>query len=436
MSHATEAGFDSVTAGARLDERLATLRRIAANSHEAPYGARLAALGDLSQALLDRRDGIDQALGNVGLAFLAAFLQPSNLEEYIRREVPHPAALEQWVDLGCRKTLRILPRGVVCHWIAGNVPLLGMFSWALSALLGNCNALRLSSRQADTVSPLLRLLAATSPAGRQMAEETVVCFFDRDDRISHEQLSAAADIRIAWGGSDAIEAVRGLRCRWDCDDIVMGPRVSLAVVEPELCSPSITTRLATDIVYFDQAACSSPQVIFVRGRPGDLAVEAFLDRFEAALRQQTRRFARHTLDFAETYQIELDRTRVLMSGGHLRRDDQTRWSVAVLPEPLNNLACTNCFVQVVPVADWEPVYAYLPENVQTVVCVLAPDHLAAFSERAARRGACRFPAPGAGNHFDVPWDGIPLVSRLTRWVVRTEPAPGVADETPSPDPHK
>ena len=45
-------------------------------------------------------------------------------------------------------------------------------------------------------------------------------------------------------------------------------------------------------------------------------------------------------------------------------------------------------------------------------------------EQAARRGACRFPVPGTGNHFDVPWDGIPLVSRLTRWVLRTDPSPG------------
>jgi hypothetical protein len=26
-----------------------------------------------------------------------------------------------------RKSLRLLPKGVVCHWVAGNVPLLGMF---------------------------------------------------------------------------------------------------------------------------------------------------------------------------------------------------------------------------------------------------------------------------------------------------------------------
>ena len=29
-----------------------------------------------------------------------------------------------------------------------------------------------------------------------------------------------------------------------------------------------------------------------------------------------------------------------------------------------------------------------------------------------QRGVCRFPAPGEGNHFETPWDGNPLVSRL------------------------
>jgi len=48
----------------------------------------------------------------------------------------------------------------------GNVPLLGLFSWALSVLVGNVNVIRLSSRQDDLLSPILERLAALSAAGR------------------------------------------------------------------------------------------------------------------------------------------------------------------------------------------------------------------------------------------------------------------------------
>ncbi|MFN9371132.1 MAG: acyl-CoA reductase [Planctomycetaceae bacterium] len=427
MSPGTDVGIDygrsAHAADLPLTERLAWLRKQRSEGHYLPYLDRLAALETLGQALVERRATLPPVLAGTGVAFLAAFLQRCSLEGYVQREIPRPESLQQFVECGDRKSLRILPRGLVCHWIAGNVPLLGMFSWALSALLGNVNAIRLSSRQADTMSPLLELLAETSPAGRQMADETLVCSFPRELEAAHQALSDAADVRIAWGGQESIEAVRRLPCRWDCDDIVMGPRISVAVVDPALAAPATVSRLATDVVFFDQAACSSPQVIFVRGAPGEAGFEHFLTELARAMGEQTARFPRHPLDFGETYRIELDRARALMAGGTIRRDESTRWTIAILDRVNPRLACTNCFVQVVPCADWQPVWDFLPENIQTIVTLLPADEFGTFTEQAARRGACRFPVPGTGNHFDVPWDGIPLVSRLTRWVLRTDPSP-------------
>jgi hypothetical protein len=407
-----------------LVERLAQLRRQRADGAHLSYLERLSALETLGQALVERRATLPPVLAGTGVAFLAAFLQRCSLEGYVQREIPRPESLERFVECGDRKSLRVLPRGLVCHWIAGNVPLLGMFSWALSALLGNVNAIRLSSRQADTMSPLLELLAETSPAGRQMADETLVCSFPRELEAAHQALSDAADVRIAWGGQESIESVRRLPCRWDCDDIVMGPRISVAVVDPALAAPATVSRLATDVVFFDQAACSSPQVIFVRGAPGEPQFERFLVELARAMGEQTAKFPRHPLDFGETYRIELDRARALMAGGTIRRDESTRWTIAILDRVNPRLACTNCFVQVVPCADWQPVWEFLPENIQTIVTLLPGAEFGTFTEQAARRGACRFPVPGTGNHFDVPWDGIPLISRLTRWVLRTDPSPG------------
>jgi hypothetical protein len=76
----------------------------------------------------------------------------------------------------------------------------------------------------------------------------------------------------------------------------------------------MVVRLATDVVYFDQLACTSPQWIFVKGRPGEAAFEAFCAQFVAAFARQAKPYL-VTLDFAETYQIQLDRTRIA-EGGH------------------------------------------------------------------------------------------------------------------------
>ena len=382
---------------------------------------RLSALNDLSDLLLAPAGAeLRRSLPVDGLAFLSAFLRESNLRHMIEREIPQPGALDGFLAVGPRKSLRLLPKGVVCHWVAGNVPLLAVFSWALSAAVGNSNVIRLSSRQGDVMSPLLRALSGRSEVGRRMAGDTLVVSFDLTDEMAHHQMSQAADVRIAWGGRDAVDAIRGLPTRWDCEDVVFGPRSSMAVIDPGVITPGGVTRLATDIVIFDQLACSSPQVVFLKGRPGEAAFDGFLDRFQTAFAKQSAGFPRHRLDFSETYRIALDRSRAILAGGSILRDDGTQWTVAVLTAPVDAIGCANRFVQVVPYTTQDEILAYIPENAQTCVVQLPGDELASFTEQAAWRGVCRFPNPGEGNHFENPWDGIGLVSRLVKFVVRSE----------------
>jgi hypothetical protein len=378
-------------------------------------------LGQLADRLLARDEEVARLSTVPGFAFLASFIRPDHLERLIATELP-VAALGGYVPAGERRGARLVPRGVVCHWIAGNVPLLGMFSWALSMLLGNVNVVRVSSRQDDLFTPLLGLLAATSPEGARLAAETLVLSFDRDDIDAHQAMSEVADVRVAWGGREAVDSIRSLPCDWECDTLVLGPRVSMAVVDPAVLTPQILTRLATDIAYFDQQACSSPQRIYVKGHAGAPAFEQAVTDLSKALAEQSRKFPRHQLDFGETYRIVLDRTRIALSGGRLRLDEGTQWTVAVVDRPLDDVRCANRFVQVVPFADPHEILPAIPRNVQSAILALGDDDATAFTEAAAHAGVCRFPRPGQGNFFETPWDGIAVASRLVRWVVRAENA--------------
>lgn len=411
----------SVAAGVPVRDAIAALR---GQPEPAPltYRERLAALDALSDALMSRDPSVAHILPAAGLAFAAGFLRASNLQHAVRRELAHEDALDRFVRVDERKSLRVLPRGLACHWVAGNVPLLGLFSWALSALVGNRNVVRLSSRGDDLLSPILDLLARTSPHGRALASNTLVVRFDRDDEESHRAMSAAADVRVAWGGREAVESVMALPARWDCETIVLGPRTSIAVVDPRLLTSRGMTRLATDIAYFDQQACSSPQWVFVKHQDSDAEFDGVVRDFTSAFAAQSRAVARHPLDHGETYRIELDRARVLLEGGSLYHDAGTAWTVAVATAPDMRLTCANRFVQLIPFTQVEDVIPSIPSNVQTAVTLLEPAEAELFSELAAQRGVCRFPRPGEGNAFENPWDGIPLVSRLTRWSVRTEAA--------------
>jgi hypothetical protein len=274
--------------------------------------------------------------------------------------------------------------------------------------------IRLSTRQDDVISPILSRLAERSGTGNELTRRTALVCFGRDDDQSHRLMSEAADVRIAWGGREAVEAIRRLPCRWECEDVTLGPRLSYAVVDPALATNRAVTRLATDAVYF------SPQYVFVRGEPGRAGFDEFVDRFATAFADQAVALRRHGLDFAETYQIELDRTRVLLEGGSLRRDAQTQWTVAVVRQPHEDVVCANRFIQIVPFERPAEVCGHFRGNVQTVITLLPRTAMLEFTEEASRFGVCRFPLPGEGSHFEIPWDGIPIASRLMRWVVRSE----------------
>ncbi len=384
------------------------------------FDERLAVLDAFSDALLERGNTLIGA-PLPGLPFLAGFLRRSNLEKLVSRQIPNPEALRRFCSVGERKSLRLVPRGIVCHWIAGNVPLLGMFSWALSALAGNLNVIRLSTRQDDFITPILSHVAELSEGGKQMVEETVVLRFERDNLAAHEDMSNMADVRIAWGGQEAVEAIRALPCRWTCEDIVLGPRASLAVVDPALMTKGTLSRLVTDIVFFDQLACSSPQLLFVRGRPGESSFDSFFESFCAAFATQSTAIPRHPLDFAETFQIQLDRTRMLLDQGKLSRDRRTQWTVAAREQPLGSVVCANRFIQVIPASRWQDVTRHIPNNVQTIVTLLSKQEHEQFTEEASHHGVCRFPRPGEGNNFEDPWDGVALLARLCRWVIRSDP---------------
>jgi acyl-CoA reductase-like NAD-dependent aldehyde dehydrogenase len=402
-----------------LHDQLADMRALARRPR-AGYDTRRRALGQLAERLLDRTGEAAELAAVPGYAFLASFLRPDHIEHLIAAELPI-AALGGFVPAGDRRGLRLVPRGVVCHWIAGNVPLLGMFSWAISMLLGNVNVVRLSSRQDDLLSPLLRLLASVSTEGEELAAETLALQFDRDDAAAHEAMSAVADVRVAWGGREAVEAILHLPCDWECETLVLGPRVSMAVVDPAVLTAKSVSRLATDIVYFDQQACSSPQRVYIKGRPGEPAFDGAVADLSRELAAQVRKFPRHPLDFGETYRIVLDRARVALSGGHLRLDDTgTQWTVALVERAMDDVRCANRFVQVVPFHAVNDVLPDIPRNVQSAIIALDAADADVFTEAAALAGVCRFPRPGQGNFFETPWDGVPVASRLVRWVVRAE----------------
>ena len=110
--------------------------------------------------------------------------------------------------------------------------------------------------------------------GLDLLDTIAVVYCDRHDKAkAAEELSRMADVRVAWGGREAVEAIINLPRRFGTEDIVFGPKLSFAAIGRERLADVETAnrvagQLAADASAFDQQGCNSPHTVFVVERGG------------------------------------------------------------------------------------------------------------------------------------------------------------------------
>ena len=93
-------------------------------------------------------------------------------------------SLDNFVDLGDSELLfHAQPRGVACHWIAGNVDILGIFSAIQSLLTKNVSIIKVPSNYNLLVDLLISLenINTKKISGKKMLECFEVLYVEQDD---------------------------------------------------------------------------------------------------------------------------------------------------------------------------------------------------------------------------------------------------------------
>ncbi|TYB47595.1 gamma-glutamyl phosphate reductase [Nonomuraea sp. PA05] len=186
-----------------------------------------------------------------------------------------PSELARTVEGLAGEHVRV-PRGLIFHVPPANVDTVFVYSWALSALMGNRNIVRLSHRSGTVAETILETLhEALADADPAIAATQRVISYDRSEVIT-AALSAACDLRVVWGGDGAVRDIRRHPLAPHARDLTFPDRSSFAVVRAAawLCAPraarvTVAEGFVNDTYWFDQAACSSPRTVFWVGSEGD-----------------------------------------------------------------------------------------------------------------------------------------------------------------------
>ena len=188
------------------------------------------------------------------------------------------------------KKLIAYPRGIVTHWLAGNVPILGIISLLLSISCKNTNIVKISQNSLNVLTRMLDLISEINVKnhsgkyvnGKVITDAVNLVYVDRDSE-ENKKLSALSNVRVACG-KDAVTTIVNFPKKFDSEDLVFGPKLSLNVIGKESLQNHsrinrIARSIAIDCSVFNQKACASSHNVFIE-KNDDFSTKVFLEFLE------------------------------------------------------------------------------------------------------------------------------------------------------------
>jgi len=380
-----------------------------------PFDAETEAFGRrLSEALL--ADAEARAFPD--LAALGFWLRPAATQA-LRR---HFATLES-------DGIRRVPRGLALHIAPANVETLFVYSWWLSALAGNANLVRVSGRAGARTALLLRLIGQilAEPAFVRLSQATAFLAFDHDPAIA-AALSAAARLRVVWGGDATIAAFAGLPLAAGGVDITFPDRRSACTIAaPAYLAldgggrAELVRRFFNDAYGFDQKACSSPLLLAWIGTAEE--AEAAGTDFWARLAGEVENRS-YAVAAATTLAQLTEAARLALDGGigQVRRFGPGLLVVRGPARPPRPETCGGGLFEECIVATLAGIAGLMDAKLQTLTHfgleAGEPARLAPLL--AANGGGDRLVPVGTALDFSHVWDGHDLLAAMSRAIAVKE----------------
>ena len=133
------------------------------------------------------------------------------------------------------------PKGIISHWVAGNVPLLGMLVLIQSIITKNKNIVKVSSNEDGSLFEMIKNLDNIKINwnnkiyfGKDIKESIIIARFSRNNMKSNNLISKFADVRVACkGGGNAIKSIKKYSHKNTCNDVMFGPKTSFSIISKD-----------------------------------------------------------------------------------------------------------------------------------------------------------------------------------------------------------
>jgi len=393
-----------------------------------PIDALIGLIGQASEKWL-KAEGDLEKMKEKGLAFLANWSKPEHLNristiglrgnrQYIDNFLPLNGSRKQF--------LKANQRGLVCHWLAGNVQVLGMFALIQSILTKNVNLIKISSKDEGVFAGLLKAFKNVSYTtkggytieGNKLLETIAIVYFSHRDKGVGELMSKSANVRIAWGGREAVETVSSYPSMFDTEDVIFGPKISFSAISREVLmterkAKKLARKVAIDSSVFDQTGCASPHNLYIE-RGGEVSPKEFCTLLAEGMNKAAIQIPKGVDSIEQISAIHSIRGLYDFKGEVWAGEDAT-WTVLYSEDKKLNPPVYSRVIMVHPIDHIDETLEYVDENIQTIGLSSSGLKALKFAEKAVEKGVMRCPEIGRMLNFESPWDGIILMDRMVRW---------------------
>ncbi len=320
--------------------------------------------------------------------------------------------LDEWIpEQMCFR--RGFPRGLVLHYLVGNIPMASQYSLIRGIITKNMNLAKWARRDPITPIGLAESFLETDPQ-HPVSQCLSLAYWNHDDAIGDEAVDAA-DAICVWGGEEAVRTVKR-KVRGGVPVAEYGPRWSAAVIDLDRSeAEEAAYRLVEDVAYYDQEACLNVQRAFVKGDVRDL-----VDRLRRHFETFQKVYPLGTVSKDAFAHRSLSVTEAEYLGWEVQRG--TDWAVVVVDDPADITGHPlGRTLYIHPVKDLAEVAPHLTRRTQSLSVFPwalghehGPDWIRRGADRITDLGQARAPRSGWAHDGSLALHSLVKIATIER----------------------
>jgi len=312
-------------------------------------------------------------------------------------------------------------RGILFHITPSNVPVNFAYSLAAGLLAGNLNIIRVPTGEFAQVAIIIKAFEKVLESAEFAAIAPFVNFlrYERDDEIN-AYLSSLCDVRIIWGGDNAIAEIRRAPLNPRSFDITFADRYSICAINtgPYIKAAhqdKIAQDFYNDTYLFDQNACTSPHLVIWVGRDGEIvkAKDIFWTALHKVVSEKySLQPVQAVAKLTAFYKAAVDMQVMLESSPD---NLIVRTKLNKLSKGMENYRCPGGYFTEYSVSSLAEIIPILNRKYQTLAYYgFSKEELQRLFRNHRFYGIDRIVPIGKTTDFSLVWDGYNLINTLSR----------------------